>query len=137
MIELPDGKQLVLFDGICNLCNASVNFIIKNDKKDRFRFTPIQSKVGQQIIKDLNIDTKKTDSIILYSEKKEISYKSTAALLIVKHLGFPRHIMVIFLIVPKFIRNWVYDFIARNRYKWYGKREKCMLPTSELQKKFI
>ena len=137
MIELPNGKQLVLFDGICNLCNASVNFIIKNDKKDRFRFTPIQSKVGQQIIKDLNIDTKKTDSIILYSEKKEISYKSTAALLIVKHLGFPRHIMVIFLIVPKFIRNWVYDFIARNRYKWYGKREKCMLPTSELQKKFI
>ena len=137
MIELPDGKQLVLFDGICNLCNASVNFIIKNDKKDRFRFSPIQSKVGQQIIKDLHIDTKKTDSIILYSEKKEISYKSTAALLIVKHLGFPRHIMVIFLIVPKFIRNWVYDFIARNRYKWYGKREKCMLPTSELQKKFI
>ena len=74
MIELPTKKHLVLFDGVCNLCNASVKYIIKHDKKDVFRFTALQSEVGQKIVKEFNIDTLKTDSIILYSEKKEIYY---------------------------------------------------------------
>ena len=137
MIELPRNKQLVLFDGICNLCNASIQYIIKHDKKDVFRFTALQSEVGQQIINEHNIDTSKTDSILLYSKKHGIRYKSTAALIIAKHLGFPRNFSVIFLVIPPFIRNWVYDYIAKNRYKWYGKREECMVPTVELQKKFI
>jgi predicted DCC family thiol-disulfide oxidoreductase YuxK len=137
MIELPPKKHLVLFDGVCNLCNASVQYIIRHDKRDNFRFATIQSKVGQQIIKDFLIDTTKTDSIILYSEKNGICYKSTAALIIAKHLGFPNNIMTIFLIVPPFIRNWVYDYIAKNRYKWYGKRDSCMVPTPEIRKKFI
>ena len=137
MIKLPQDKQLILFDGVCNLCNASVQYIIKHDKKDIFRFTALQSEAGQELIRKFNIDTDNTDSIILYSEKNGISYKSTAALKIASHLSFPRNIMIIFLIIPPFIRNWVYDYIAKNRYIWYGKREECMIPTKELQNKFI
>ena len=137
MIELPTKKPLVLFDGVCNLCNASVKYIIKHDKKDVFRFTALQSEVGQMLIEKFNIDTVNTDSIILYSEKKGIYYKSTAALKIASYLGFPLNFLVIFLVIPPFIRNWVYDYIAKNRYKWYGKRETCIIPTPELRKKFI
>jgi predicted DCC family thiol-disulfide oxidoreductase YuxK len=137
MSILLNDKQLVLFDGFCNLCNASVQFIIKHDKKDKFRFAAIQSEVGQQIIKTNHIDTVITDSIILYSEKNGIFYKSTAALRIAMALGFPICVLGIFLIIPPFLRNWVYDFIAKNRYKWYGKRDNCMVPSPELQKKFI
>jgi predicted DCC family thiol-disulfide oxidoreductase YuxK len=137
MIRLPDDKQLILFDGICNLCNASVNYIVKHDKKDVFRFAALQSEIGLQIIKEHKIDTSKTDSVLLYSKEHGIRYKSTAALIITKHLGFPRNLMTIFLIVPPFIRNWVYDYIAQNRYKWYGKRKSCMIPTPGLQKKFL
>ena len=137
MIELPYGKQLVIFDGVCNLCNTSVQYIIRHDKKDIFRFTALQSETGQDLVQKFNIDTAKIDSIILYSEIKGICYKSTAVLKIASHLGFPRNILKIFLIIPPFIRNCFYDLVAKNRYKWYGKRETCMMPTSELEKKFI
>jgi predicted DCC family thiol-disulfide oxidoreductase YuxK len=102
-----------------------------------FLFTALQSDVGQQIIKEHHIDTTKTDSIILYSEERNLSHKSTAALNIAKHLGFPTNLITVFFIIPAFIRNWVYDYIAKNRYKWYGKRDSCMTPTPELQNKFL
>ena len=136
-LALPKHKKLLLFDGVCNLCNASVQYIIKHDTKDVFLFAPLQSEVGKQLIEAYNIDTKKTDSIILYAPEKGIDYKSTAALKIAKHLGFPRNLMVLFFIVPAFIRNWVYDYIAKNRYRWYGKKESCMIPTPELKNKFL
>ncbi len=100
-------------------------------------FAPLQSDIGKQIIKEFNIDTTKVDSIILYNPEKGIHYKSTAALIVASQLGFPSNLMAIFLIVPNFIRNWVYDFIAKNRYKWYGKKEVCMIPTPELKSRFI
>ena len=134
---MPPRKHLVLFDGVWNLCNASVQYIIRHDKKDLFRFTPLQSEIGKELIKKHNIDIIKTDSILLYSKEHGIRYKSTAALIIAKHLGFPRNVLIIFLIIPPFIRNWVYDYIAKNRFKWYGKSETCMIPTPELRKKFI
>jgi len=137
VLTLPKHKKLLLFDGVCNLCNASVQYIIKHDTKDVFLFAPLQSEVGKQLIEAYNVDTKKTDSIILYAPEKGIDYKSTAALKIAKHLGFPRNLMVVFFIVPAFIRNWVYDYIAKNRYKWYGKKESCMIPTPELKNKFL
>ena len=137
MKELSNEKQLVIFDGVCNLCNTSVQYIIRHDKKDIFRFTALQSETGQDLVHKFNIDTAKTDSIILYSELKGICYKSTAVLKIASHLGFPRNILKIFLIIPPFIRNWFYDLVAKNRYKWYGKRETCIVPTAELQNKFI
>lgn len=137
MKNFPKYKKLVLFDGVCNLCDASVQYIIKHDKDDVFRFTALQSELGEQIIKQFDIDRSKTDSILLYSEEKGISYKSTAALKIASKLGFPINLMSIFLIVPPFIRNWVYDYIAKNRYKWYGKKDDCMIPTPELKSKFL
>ncbi|HMC00804.1 MAG TPA: thiol-disulfide oxidoreductase DCC family protein [Flavobacteriaceae bacterium] len=137
MVKLEEHKQLILFDGVCNLCNASVQYVIKRDKKNVFLFTALQSDVGQQIIRDHQIDTTKTDSIILYSEGQKLTYKSTAALNIAKYLGFPTNLMTVFFIIPAFIRDWVYDIVARNRYKWFGKRDQCMVPTPEFKSKFL
>jgi len=137
MIKLPKHKKLILFDGVCNLCNASVLSVIKRDKTDIFMFATLQSKIGKQIIEAHNLDTKLIDSVLLYEPDKGISYKSTAAIKIASKLGFPSNLLVIFYIIPAFIRNWVYDYIAKNRYKWYGKRESCMVPTPELENKFL
>ncbi len=136
-INLENNKQLILFDGICNLCEASVQYVIKHDKNDVFRYTALQSDAGQEILKKFNIDREKMDSILLYSPENGIAYKSTAALKIASKLGLPRNLMAVFLIVPAFIRNWVYDFIAKNRYQWYGKKNECMIPTPELKSKFL
>ena len=137
MVSIPENKQLILFDGVCKLCNSSVQFVIKHDKKDKFLFTALQSNVGKKIIQEFNIDTSKTDSILLYSPDKGLSLRSTAALNIAKQLRFPINSLIIFMAVPNFIRNWIYDLIARNRYKWYGKMDDCMIPTEELRKKFL
>jgi predicted DCC family thiol-disulfide oxidoreductase YuxK len=131
-----DNKKIILFDGVCNLCNGSVVFIIKRDKKDVFRFAAIQSEEGQKLVKQYQIDTTKVDSILLLDGKNYYA-KSTAALKIARHLkgGYP--LLYGFMILPAFFRNWVYDIIARNRYKWFGKKESCMIPTPELKRKFI
>ncbi|WP_100614543.1 thiol-disulfide oxidoreductase DCC family protein [Confluentibacter citreus] len=136
-LNLPHNKKLILFDGVCNLCNASVQYIIKHDKKNVFLFAALQSDLGKQIIEAYGIDTNKTDSILLYTPENGIYYKSTAALKIARHLGFPINVMGTFIIIPAFIRNCVYDYIAKNRYKWYGKKESCMIPTPELKNKFL
>ena len=138
MINISKHKKLILFDGVCNLCNSSVLYVIKRDKKNIFLFTPLQSEVGKQIIRKFGIDTSQVDSIILYNPSKEvIAYKSTAALKVASNLGFPTNILSVFIIIPNVIRNLVYDFIAKNRYKWYGKKESCMIPTPELKSKFL
>jgi predicted DCC family thiol-disulfide oxidoreductase YuxK len=137
MKQLDNNKKLILFDGVCNLCNQSVQYVIKHDKKDMFRFAALQSEIGQSIIKNENIDTSIIDSILLYTNNNGIKIKSTAALLIAKDLGFPNNLMSVFLIIPTFMRNWVYNYIAKNRYTWYGKREACMIPTPELRAKFM
>ena len=136
--KVPKDKQLILFDGVCNLCNSSVLYVIKRDKEDRFLFAPLQSEIGKDIIKAFNIDTSKTDSILLYNPKSNsLKHRSSAAMHIAKRLGFPSNLLVVFFIVPTFIRNWVYNYVAKNRYKWYGKKDACMIPTPELQSKFI
>ena len=136
-INLAKNKQLVLFDGVCNLCESSVQYVIKHDKNDHFRYTALESEVGQEILKKFKIDRSKMDSILLYNPDNGISYKSTAALKIASKLGFPQNLLAIFFIVPAFIRNWVYDYIAKNRYEWYGKKKECMIPTPELKSKFL
>lgn len=100
-------------------------------------FAPLQSNIGKQIIKKHNIYPNKTDSIILLEHEKGISYKSTAALKIASKLSFPSNFLSVFLIIPPFIRNWVYDYIAKNRYNWYGTKEQCMIPSPELEEKFL
>lgn len=137
MITLPEHKKLIVFDGICNLCNSSVLYVIKRDTKNIFLFAPLQSETGKKLIATYKIDPAKTDSIILYEPKKGVSTKSTAALKIAKSLNFPTNLLVVFIIVPPFIRNWVYDYIAKHRYTWFGKKDACMIPTPELESKFM
>jgi len=137
MINIPKHKQLILFDGVCNLCNSSINYVIKHDDDDVFMFAPLQGKAGKKLVNNFKLDTSKTDSILLYSEKKGLKIKSSAAIVIASKLGFPRNILIIFYIIPPFIRNWVYDYIAKNRYNWYGKKDTCMIPTTELKSKFL
>lgn len=136
--KIPKDKQLILFDGVCNLCHKSVLYVIKRDKKSKFLFSALQSEVGKEIIKAFNIDTNKTDSILLYNPSEhKIRYKSSAALHIALQLGLPCNLMSVFFIVPTLIRDWVYNYVAKNRYKWYGKTDACMVPTPELKSKFI
>ena len=137
MINLPKGKKIILFDGVCNLCNSAVQFIIKHDKKDLFRFVALQSDLGQEIIRHIGIDTKNTDSIVLYEPGIAYYYKSEAALEIAKHLDSFYSFLSIFKILPTAVSDSVYDYIAKNRYKWYGKKESCMIPTDELKSKFL
>lgn len=131
-----NNKLIILFDGVCNLCNSSVNFIIKHDAKEQFLFASLQSDAAKEIL--LQFSTKKLtlDSIILI-DGKNIYEKSSAALQISKHLNGGYKLLYGFIIIPKFIRDWLYNIIAENRYKWFGKKEKCMIPTSEIRNRFL
>lgn len=137
MLNLPKDKNIILFDGVCNLCDSAVQFIIEHDKKDVFRFIALQSNLGQEIIKHVGIDSKKVDSIILYQVGIAYYNKSEAVLQIAKSLGGIYYFFTLFSIFPTSFNNHIYDYIARNRYKWYGKKESCMIPTKELKAKFL
>ncbi|MFL9844434.1 thiol-disulfide oxidoreductase DCC family protein [Flavobacterium rhizosphaerae] len=136
-MKLPENKKIILFDGVCNLCDSAVQFIIKHDKKDVFRFVALQSELGQEIVSYISIDTSKTDSIILYIPGKSYYYKAEAALNISKDLSGGYNLLSLLKFIPNVISNSVYDYVARNRYKWYGKKEACMIPTPELKAKFL
>jgi predicted DCC family thiol-disulfide oxidoreductase YuxK len=129
-------NQVILFDGVCNFCNSTINFVIKHDKKGLFRFAPLQSAAGNELLKRFNLSTTDFDSFVLIEGDKYYT-KSTAALHVLRHLSFPYPLAAAFIIVPPFIRNVVYDFISRNRYKWFGKREVCMVPTKEVRGRFL
>jgi predicted DCC family thiol-disulfide oxidoreductase YuxK len=137
MQNLSPNKKIILFDGVCNLCNSAVQFIIKHDKDDVFRFVALQSELGQEILNYIGIDSKNIDSIVLYEPGVAYYYKSDAVLQIVKKLDGLISLGIIFKIIPTGIRNRLYDYIAKNRYKWYGKKESCMIPTPELKIKFL
>ena len=128
--------KVILFDGVCNLCNSSVMFVIDHDKDGVFQFAAIQSEIGATLIAKFGVDTSKTDSILLIDQDK-IYAKSTAALKIARQLSGGYPLLYICIIIPNFIRNWVYDLIAKHRYKWFGKKDACMIPTPELKNKFL
>ena len=134
--NLPKDKKIILFDGVCNYCNDKINFIIKNDKQDVFRFVALQSETGQKIIKYLGIDSS-IDSIILYEPGYAYFIKSEAVFRIIKHLSSAVKLLLVFNFIPNGIKNIFYDLIAKNRYNWYGKKESCMMPTEEVKRKFI
>ncbi|MFD1095941.1 thiol-disulfide oxidoreductase DCC family protein [Salegentibacter chungangensis] len=137
MNEIPDNKKIVLFDGVCNLCNGAVNFIIKHDKEDVFRFASLQSEIGQKLVAERGINPEIMDSIILIEPGVAYYKKSTAALEISRNLSGGYSLLKNLLILPEGFRDLVYDLIANNRYKWFGKKESCMIPTPELQAKFL
>lgn len=136
-INIPKIKKLILFDGVCNLCNDSVLKVITYDKNNVFLFTALQSETGKAIINKLGIDTATIDSIILYDPEEAYYIKSVAALKIINEFSGAWKLMQIFSILPDGFNNFFYDYIARNRYKWFGKKESCMIPTPELKAKFL
>ena len=134
---LKNDKKIILFDGVCNFCNASVLRVIKNDKKNVFLFAALQSDIGLQITTHFKIDTSKIDSIILITSDEDFALKSTAALKILKEFNGLWKVLQVCWIIPPFIRDHIYNYIAKNRYKWFGKKDNCMLPTEEIKSKFI
>ncbi|MHA6259151.1 thiol-disulfide oxidoreductase DCC family protein [Sporosarcina sp. CAU 1771] len=129
-------KRIILFDGECNFCDSSVQFIIKRDPAAHFLFTSLQSEVGQKLVKEQNIPSD-VDSLVLI-ENNKVYTRSTAALRIAKKLDGLWHLLYLFILVPPVIRNGFYDRFAKNRYKWFGKKEDaCALPSPEMRKRFI
>ena len=126
----------ILFDGVCNLCNGSVQFVIKHDKNAVFSFASLQSEKGQHLLSTLGLVTKQLDSIILI-ENQKVYTKSTAALRIALKLDNLIPLLYISIIIPRFIRDAVYQFISRNRYKWFGKTEDCWIPSEDLRNRFL
>jgi len=135
MINL-ENKSIILFDGVCNLCNSSVQFIIKRDKKQQFLYASLQSDAAQSILLQFQLKNNDLNSIILV-ENGKIYKKSTAILKISKDLNSIWKLSYAFIIIPKFIRDFVYTLVANKRYKWFGKKETCMMPTKELAIRFL
>ena len=128
--------MIVLFDGVCNFCNASINFVIDRDSKIVFKFATLQSDIGQEILKKHGLKQDNFDSIIL--EKEGVVYqKSDAALEIARNMDGLWKIFYVFKLIPAFLRNPVYDLIARNRYRMFGKTDACRVPTAELKARFL
>ncbi len=131
-----NNRMIVLFDGVCNFCNYWVNFLLKRDKKNIFLFAALQSESGQKLLRKFNLSTTDFDTFILI-DGKIYQTKSDAVISIAKNLsGFPK-LVVIGKFLPKFIRDYMYDLIAKNRYKIFGKRESCRIPSLEEKEKFL
>ena len=128
------SMSIVLFDGVCNFCNSSVNFIIARDSAKYFKFAPLQSEIGQEFVKKFNLND--VDSIILVEDEQAYTH-STAALKIAKQLDGFWKVFYIFIILPKFIRDFFYKTFAQNRYKLFGKQDVCMMPTPEIRERFL
>lgn len=127
--------QVILFDGVCNLCNGTVDFLLKWDRKKQFRFAALQSETGQSLLLKYKIPIK-TDSVILI-KSNTIYTESDAAIEIAGMLPFPWKLGVLFRVIPKKMRDKIYRWIAKNRYRWFGKRESCRIPTTEEMKFFV
>lgn len=136
-LNLTENKAIILFDGVCNFCNNTVNSIIKQDKNDLFRFVALQSTKGMEICKYLGIDRSKTDSIVLFMPGEAYYIKSEAALKIASKLGGLYLFLNLFSLLPRNITDIVYDYIAKNRYKWFGKKDQCMMPDAQVREKFL
>jgi predicted DCC family thiol-disulfide oxidoreductase YuxK len=129
-------QSILLFDGYCNFCSSTVQFIFEHEKNRELHFASLQSPTGMELLKHYQIDPSTTDSLVLIEHDKAY-VKSAAGLRITKYLKGLYPMLMGFIVVPPFIRNVVYDYIARNRYKWFGKSESCMLPDKELAKRFL
>ncbi|MEQ8424591.1 MAG: thiol-disulfide oxidoreductase DCC family protein [Cyclobacteriaceae bacterium] len=130
------SKAIILFDGVCNLCNGSVQFIIKRDPKRKFSFAALQASFGQAQLKRLGVSDESLESIVLLKDGR-FYQRSNAVLEIAKMLGGLWPIFYVFKIVPTFIRDWIYKWIATNRYRWFGKKDQCMIPTPDLKSRFL
>ena len=130
------NKKIIFYDGFCNLCNGFVKTIINLDKKNIFLFAPLNGNHAKNLLKDINLDSKKLDSVILY-ENKKISFKSKAIIEILLSLKGFFYLFWFAKIIPSFLSNIVYNFIAKNRYFWFGKQKNCIVPDKKITSKFL
>ncbi len=129
-------QPIILFDGVCNFCNSAVNFVLKRNTKANVLFTPMQSETGQKLLAEYHLPVDSMESFVFIENDKPYN-RSTAALKVCRHLRGLWPLCYGFIIVPKFIRNGIYNWVANNRYKWFGKKESCMIPTPEVKARFL
>lgn len=129
-------QPIILFDGVCNFCNSAVNFTIRRNKKANIAFAPMQSEVGQKLLQQYNLPKDDMQSFI-FIENERVYKQSTGVLKVSRHLRGLWPLCYGFIIVPKFIRDGIYNWIAKNRYKWFGMRQQCMIPTPEVKARFL
>lgn len=137
MTGIETQYDIIFFDGVCNLCNGAVRFIINHDKNNVYRFASLQSDFANNLLNEYGVKITEPPQSILLLRNGKIYSESTAALRIAQKLGGGWKLLSIFLIIPKFISDALYRFVARNRYKWFGKRDTCMIPTPELKERFL
>lgn len=128
-------KRIILFDGVCNFCQSSVQFIINRDSNASFYFASLQSEFAQSLCQKYNIDDPFNSMILIDGEN--VYNKSTAALQICRRLDGIWKYLYFFIVIPAQFRNFLYDLIAKNRYKWFGKKQQCMIPSPEVRKRFL
>jgi predicted DCC family thiol-disulfide oxidoreductase YuxK len=128
---------IVLFDGVCNLCNGAVVFIIKRDPQGLFRFATLQSDAPESLLRRIGARRDALPDSMALIERGSVYARSTAALRIARRLRFPWPLLYALIIVPRPLRDWIYDLVARRRYHWFGKRAECMVPTPELRRRFL
>jgi predicted DCC family thiol-disulfide oxidoreductase YuxK len=133
---MTNQHLIILFDGVCNFCNFWVNFLLDRSKKDKFRFTPLQSENGEEILKKFNLSTKDFDTFVLIDGDKYY-IRSTAALIVAKNLPGLWKVLYALIIIPGPLRDFLYNLVAKNRYKLFGKKEACRIPTAEERSKFL
>ena len=131
-----NDNSVILFDGVCNFCNSAVNFTLKRNTKANIRFAPMQSEAGQKLLQQYNLPADDMQSFI-FIEDGVVYKQSTAALKVCRHLRGIWPLCYGLIIVPKFIRDGIYNWIAKNRYKWFGMQEACMIPTPEVKARFL
>lgn len=129
-------SAVILFDGVCNLCNGFVQFVVARDPQARFRFAALQSTAAVALLREASVTAPLPDSMVLVEDGR-VYMRSTAALRVARGLRFPWPVAYLLVIVPRVIRDRVYDFIAAHRYRWFGRRESCMVPTPDLARRFL
>jgi predicted DCC family thiol-disulfide oxidoreductase YuxK len=127
---------VLLFDGECNLCNSTVNFILEKDKKGKIKFASLQSETGKQLSRESSVTTSNLSSVVLI-HNKQVFTKSDVVLQVSIILGGVWKLLALTRVIPRPIRNWIYDLIAKNRYKWFGKTNQCKLPSTNISSRFI
>jgi predicted DCC family thiol-disulfide oxidoreductase YuxK len=130
------SEGVLLFDGVCNLCNASVNFVIDRDPRGRLRFASLQSRSGQELLQRHGLSTSDFDTMVLVEGDRYFT-RSTAGLRVARRLKWPWPLLYALVIVPRPVRDWFYQIVARNRYRWFGQSEACRVPTPELRNRFL
>ncbi len=133
---MKDGKSIILFDGVCTLCNASIDFVMKRDRTNRFLVGALQEPISKKLLSDFQVDPAYLDSLVLV-EKGKIYFRSTAALRIAKRLSGAWPLFYLFIVIPTFVRDPIYDWIGKNRYRWFGMKSTCRIPSAEERNKFL